>query len=232
MQIVRESQSGQSSQTIQIPLSYSSKSKWVQRIQEQPDLDGSKVFGVLPRMAFELGGLTYDNTRKLARMGTIGTESPAGSGIINRNFTPVPYNVSFSLYIMTNTQEDGLQIIEQILPSFAPELTLTISAGASGSGMTQNVPIILTNVLLEDDFDGSFETRRLVTWTLSFTAKVNLYGGTAQIGVINKVNVYINVASKLPASILPTNVGDLPVATYTAAGSGGVITSESWLEGF
>lgn len=102
-----------------------------------------------------------------------------------QTFTPVPYNLQVSLYVLTKSQEDNLQIIEQILPVFTPEYTVSINA-MPDLNLQNDLPIVLNSVSMQDDYEGDFQTRRFVTTTLSFTIKLNLYGGVGSAGVILK----------------------------------------------
>lgn len=228
IQIVRTGTGAASgvTQTVAVPLSYSNKEKWIQRVQQQPDVDSKAIYDTLPRLAFEMTSLSYDASRKLPRLGTV-------AGTPNSTFTPVPYNIGFDLFLISKTQEDGLQVIEQILPAFAPEYTVTISAGASGSGNTQEVPIVLNSVASQDTYEGSLNDRRLIVWTLQFTAKINLYGGGYLGHIIKTVEVYINDPAHVAGIPQDYTSGLLPKADYTATESvsGGPIT-ESWIEGF
>jgi hypothetical protein len=211
-------------QTVAVPLSYSNKEKWVQRVQEQPNADVESLYMTLPRLAFQITNLSYNQSLKIPRLNQMATNSVQGA-----YYTGVPYTVSFSLYVLSANQEDGLQIIEQILPAFAPEYPVTINGGPSGSTNTQQVPIVLTGVSSQDEFEGSLSSRRLVTWTLNFNANVMLYGPSRPIGIIKQVNVYINDPNH-PAGTMPTGE-NLPVADYAASQS--TPTSpiiESWIE--
>jgi hypothetical protein len=98
-------------------------------------------------------------------------------------FSPAPYNIDINLYILTKTQEDSMQILEQILPVFNPEYTLSINA-LPNLEIVQDVPVILNSIAAEDNYDGSFQERRFVTHTLSFTIKTNVYGPVTDNGVI------------------------------------------------
>lgn len=211
IKIQRQNNDGVIDQSIAVPLSYAPKEKWIVRIDSDPGLNNN-TYTTLPRMSFEITGYSYDATRKINKMNKITCEQ--ASGDIKRSmFTPVPYNVDFSLYILTKTQEDAMQIIEQILPSFTPEYTLSINA-VPAMNIVQDVPIILNSITVQDDYDGDFETRRFVTHTLNFTAKINLYGYVSDQGIIKDVTVNTSVGRKYNAQ------GDLP---------GDPIT-ESWLD--
>jgi hypothetical protein len=172
-------------------------------------------------MSFEIIGYNYDPSRKVNRMQQI--KCGDGSGSVSTMYTPVPYNIDVSLYILTKTQEDGLQIVEQILPTFTPEYSIAVRM-IPEMNIVQDIPIILNSVAVNDEYDGDFQTRRFVTHTLNFQMKVNLFGNINDGNIITTVNA---------------NVGDNedfsnPNRIYTASGqvSTGTINSESWLDDF
>lgn len=214
-----DSVTGITAQTIQVPLAYGCKEKWLVRI-EQDATQENYTYTSLPRMSFEILGYNYDAVRKTNRMSKI----TCGSGLNSMSTVNsyVPYNLDIALYILTKTQEDALQIIEQILPTFTPEYTLSINA-VPDMNIVQDIPIILNNISVQDDYDGDFQMRRFVTHTLTFTVKLNLFGGISPKGVITKVIADIN----------DVNTNQL-YSHYEAVGnpSTGAVTSESWLEHF
>jgi hypothetical protein len=175
-------------QTLQIPISYAPKEKWIVRIEQDPNLD-SHTYTTLPRMSFEITGMNYDSARKSNRMSyiTCGTETDT----IGKVYSPVPYNFDISLYILTKTQEDALQVVEQILPFFTPEYTLSLKP-IDGTDFIMDVPIIVNSVSVQDDYDGDFSQRRFVTYTLTFTLKANMYGPVTDGKVINHTFVDVN----------------------------------------
>jgi hypothetical protein len=101
---------------------------------------------------------------------------------------PVPYNIDISLYVISKTQEDCLQIVEQIFPYFTPDFTVSITV-VPEMNVQQDIPIILNSVNIQDDYDGDFQQRRFVTYTLNFTLKVNMFGPVSGSGIVNKVIV-------------------------------------------
>jgi len=183
-----DSVTGTTIQRIQVPLSYAPKEKWLVRLDQQPDLENNVTMISLPRMSFEINSYAYDSSRKLNRMQQIKNDSLVTTR--SKVYTPVPYNIDVSLYILTKTQEDGLQIIEQILPTFTPEYTLSINA-VPEMDIIIDVPIILTGVSVVDEYDGNFQDRRFVTHTLNFEMKLNLFGPIDQQGAITRVNTNI-----------------------------------------
>ena len=173
--IHRKDSSGNVVQSIKVPLAYSPKEKFITRLDQQADLDSREVAITLPRMGFEIAGIAYDPARKLQKLGKVKAVKSSSSSIMDYQYNPVPYNISFNLYSFTATAEGGLQIIEQILPYFQPDYTVTINTIPS-MNIKRDVPVILNNVNYEDSYDGAYTQRRAVTYTLGFTAKTYLYG--------------------------------------------------------
>lgn len=215
-----DSVTGTTIQRLQIPLAYAPKEKWLVRLEQDPDLQNN-TYTSLPRMSFEIIGYNYDPQRKLNRMQQIKCGDTTGS--VSTMYTPVPYNIDLSLYVLTKTQEDGLQIIEQILPTFTPEYTLTLNI-VPEMNVKQEVPIILNSVSVSDEYDGDFQTRRFVTHTLNFQMKVNLYGAVGGKEVID--TVYANMGQNEDFSN--------PNRIYTAEGdvTTASVNSESWQDNF
>jgi hypothetical protein len=211
---------GTVAQRLQIPLAYAPKEKYLVRIEQDPNLENNTYIS-LPRMSFEILGYSYDSSRKLNRMQQI--KCGDGTNTMDAIYTPVPYNIDVSLYILTKTQEDALQILEQILPTFTPEYTLTINA-VPDMNVKLDIPIVLNSVTSSDEYDGDFQTRRNVTHTLTFTIKTNLFGPLANKKVIDEVfaNVGQNENFSNPNRIY-TAEGDVTTAT---------VDTESWTSNF
>lgn len=188
IKIPRYDNDGVIQQTIAVPLSYAPKEKWIVRIEQDPNLD-NHTYTVLPRMSFEITGYAYDSVRKTNRMEKI--TCVQGDGTTRKeSFSPVPYNLDITLYVLTKNTEDGLAVIEQILPTFTPEYTLAANV-VSDLSVVQDIPIILNSVSVQDDYDGDFNIRRFVTHTLNFTVKMNLFGNVNTQNVINDVTANI-----------------------------------------
>jgi len=158
---------------IKVPLAYGPTQKFLARMQQEADLN-KPVSITLPRMSFEFLGLQYDASRKSTQTQTIINQTPDGANV-KRNYLPVPYNMRFELSIMTKLNDDMLQIIEQILPYFQPAYQLPINF-LGNLKEKRDVPINLDNISMEDDYEGNFDTRRALIYTLSFTAKTTLFG--------------------------------------------------------
>lgn len=167
-----------------VPLSYSPKQKFLARINQQPNVDKASVQVILPRMGFEMVAMDYDPNRKISPVQQ--TRSLSGSTTASTQYAPTPYNLTVLLYIYARNQDDGLQIIEQILPYFNPDYNLTLKA-IPELNIQNDLPILLNTIGFEDDYEGDFVTRRSVTWTLGFTVKLNFYGPITKTGVIKKV---------------------------------------------
>jgi len=215
-----DSVTGNIIQRLQIPLAYAPKEKWIVRLEQDPGLENN-VYTTLPRMSFEITGYTYDPSRKVNRMQQL--KCGDGSGSLSTMYSPVPYNIDITLYILTKTQEDGLQILEQILPTFTPEYTLVVNV-VPEMNVKVDVPIILNSVAVQDDYDGDFQTRRFVTHTLNFQMKTNLFGPVSGQSVIQQVNANVGLNETFTH---PSRVFDAQGNVVTSS-----VSTENWLDGF
>ena len=178
--------SGTSFSNLKVPLAYGPIQKFLARIQQQPDLN-REVALTLPRLSFEMTGMQYDPSRKT---GVTQTFLASQSGNVKKVYMPVPYNVTFELNIISKLNDDSLQIIEQILPYFQPSLNITINL-ISAIGEKKDVPIVMESITQNDQYEGGFDSRRLIIHTLRFTAKTYLFGPVAEStdGLIKRVDV-------------------------------------------
>ena len=178
--------SGTSFSNLKVPLAYGPIQKFLARIQQQPDLN-REVALTLPRLSFEMTGLQYDPSRKT---GVTQTFLATQSGNAKKVYMPVPYNVTFELNIISKLNDDSLQIIEQILPYFQPSLNITINL-ISAIGEKKDVPVVMESITQNDQYEGGFDSRRLIIHTLRFTAKTYLFGPVAEStdGLIKRVDV-------------------------------------------
>jgi len=200
--VPEQGNAGDTIQTVDVPIAYAPKEKWIVRVDSDPTLE-NQVYTTLPRLSFEIVNIGYDASRKVNRMNKLVCVKSDGER--DQMFSPVPYNIDISLYAISKTQEDCLQIVEQILPYFTPEFTLSLNV-VPEMNVVQDIPIILNSVSVQDDYDGDFQTRRFVTYTMTFTLKVNLFGPVSKNGIVNSVT----------ASILQTNQFDIETSTFTA----------------
>ena len=201
--IKRLDSSGTPLQNIKIPFSYSPKEKFIARLDQKTDLTGSdsSVAITLPRMAFDITGYSYDPSRKLnknQKITTITTNSDTSK--LNSQFMPVPYDVTFELNAFTANSDDGLQIIEQILPYFQPDYTVTMILDRT-MDTKRDIPFILESVDYEDSYQGTLTSLRRIIYSLKFTAKIYLYGPISTSAVIKKVSadLYTNTSDKAPS---------------------------------
>ena len=171
---------------MKVPLAYGPMQKFLARIQQQPDLNKETAIS-LPRLSFEMGAIQYDPTRKTGLAQTFLTKSGTNA---KKVYMPVPYNIGFELSIMSKLSDDALQILEQIIPYFQPSFNITINL-VDSIGEKKDVPVILESINYSDQYEGSFESRRTIIYTLSFTAKTYIFGPVADNpeGLIKKVDV-------------------------------------------
>jgi len=204
---------------IKVPLAYGPTQKFLARLEQSPNLD-KPIQVTLPRMSFEFVGLTYDASRKLTTTQTFITSISGYGTDIRKTYMPVPYNMQFELSIYTKLNDDMLQIIEQILPYFQPSYNLTVDL-VEQIGEKRDIPIVMENITMQDDYEGDFSTRRALIYTIRFTAKTYLFGPISSSSVskdiIKKVSVgYISGDStKTPTRELTYSIEPRALKNYT-----------------
>ena len=195
--IQREDSAGTETE-ITIPIHYSQKDKFRQRyiLTQDSNYDSAEVQVSAPRLAFDNTGITYDTERKLNTMQPLVWESDI-SGVRNKQYMRAPYDLDFSLYLFVGKAEDGYKVIEQIVPYFQPDLTVTVNDVVS-----YDMPIILNDFAVEDGWEGDMDSRRRIEWTFNFTLKSYFYGLQSDSKVITKTitNLYEDFDIDVPAS--------------------------------
>lgn len=187
--IKHQEEDGSDASLIKVPIAYGPIQKFLARLEQKPDLR-KRVALTLPRMSFEITSIQYDASRKVSTMQTFKAVKQDGGGGQVKLFMPVPYNIGIQLNIIAKYNDDMLQIIEQILPFFQPHFTLTVDL-ASSIGEKRDIPMILENIQMNDNYEGNYEERRNLIYTLNFSAKTYLFGPIADSteGLIKKVQV-------------------------------------------
>jgi hypothetical protein len=189
--IKRKDNDGDLLTEFKVPLAYGPTQKFLARLEQVPDLNKPVQFS-LPRMSFEFVGLQYDTSRKLTQTQSFIAKSASNPNIPRKAYLPVPYSMDFELSIMTLTNDDMLQIIEQILPYFQPGFQITINL-AGEIEEKRDIPIVLNNISMQDDYEGNYDTRRALIYTLRFTAKTYLFGPIQSAGVTNDIIKKVSV---------------------------------------
>jgi hypothetical protein len=207
--LVRYNKDNTEAQRFIVPVAYAAKELYVQRIEGDPNLD-KKVQMTLPRMSFEMTGLTYDATRK--QNTNIKQFSSTTNGVVSQ-YNPVPYNFDFNLYVYVRNIEDGTQIIEHILPYFTPDYTIKLNL-IPEMGIVKEVPIVLNSTNSEVSYEGPRDTDlRMIIWTLNFTVKGFIFGATSTAGLI-KTSI-TNILNKIgPNDVVQFNMGATGVGKY------------------
>jgi hypothetical protein len=180
---------GNVTSVIKVPFAYGPTQKFLARLEQSENLNKPLQI-TLPRMSFELVGISYDNSRKSTTTQTFITSSNSNNTEEKKSYLPVPYNLDFEVSVMTKLNDDMLQIIEQILPYFQPAYTITVDL-VNEIGEKRDVPVILNSISMSDDYEGDFSTRRALIYTLRFTAKTYLFGPISSVSsdIIKKVSV-------------------------------------------
>jgi hypothetical protein len=200
IKIKHKDNAGDDFSIITVPIAYGPVQKFLARIEQVPDLK-KRVAITLPRMSFEMTGISYDPSRKSSTMQTFKTLDKTNNEL-TKAFMPVPYNVNIRLSVMVKLNEDALQIVEQILPYFQPHFNLTVDL-ASSIGEKRDIPMILERITMDDQYEGDYTTRRILIYTLDFTAKTYLFGpvGNGNESLIKQVQVdYYSDTNRVNAS--------------------------------
>ena len=178
--------SGEVLEVQKVPLAYGPKQKFLVRLT---DATQRKVSITLPRIYFEMIGIEYDSSRKTSPIQKYKTIIDGNAEEVRVQYVPVPYNINFELGIIAKSQDDALQIVEQILPYFQPSFSITLNF-LPDMNEKRDVAIVLNGINGEDEWDDSFLERRYIAYTLSFTMKSYLYGPYSTSDIIRKAIIH------------------------------------------
>jgi hypothetical protein len=192
-----------------VPIVYATKELYVKRLEDDPDLS-KKVSTTLPRMSFEMSGLTYDASRK--QNTNFKQFAKTTSGVVSQ-YNPVPYNFDFNLYLYVRNIEDATQLIEHILPYFTPDYTIKLNL-IPEMGIVKEIPIILNSSTSDIVYEGDKESEtRMIIWTLNFTVKGFIFGKISESGLIKTsiTNIYNKIS---PEDTVVFNMANTGFGTY------------------
>tara|TARA_B100000579_G_scaffold108298_1_gene86241 strand:+ start:22 stop:819 length:798 start_codon:yes stop_codon:yes gene_type:complete len=178
---------GQVMEVEKVPLAYGPKQKFLYRLQGNA-ADGKKVAITMPRIYFEMTGIDYDASRKTPATQKYKTVINDEGNEVRTQYVPVPYNISFEVGILAKSQDDGLQILEQILPFFQPSFSMSLKF-IPDMDEVRDVAVVLNNVDFDDDWEDDFSTRRSITYSMQFTCKSYIYGPYTKADVIRKSRI-------------------------------------------
>ena len=224
LEIQHKDSSDNTTSIVRVPLAYGPTQKFLARLEQSPDLSKGTAM-TLPRMSFEFIGLTYDQSRKVTTTQQFTVKDPNNDTGVKKAYMPVPYNMQFELSIMSKLNDDALQIVEQILPYFQPQYNLTVNLVGPISEK-RDIPVVLENITMQDDYEGDFSTRRVLLYTLRFTAKTYLFGpvSSATSDIIKRSSIsYYSGDSKSTVRDLTYSVKPRAIKDYT----GDVVTNLS-----
>ena len=167
----KENKDGSVYSRMKVPLAYGPRQKFLARLEQQADLN-QKVAITVPRLSFEMTGISYDSARKLAP--TTLTLKANTANAVKKQFTPVPYNVDFELNVISKTNDEALEILEQIVPIFQPSYQMTIKLVDEMQDF-RDIPIILNSINYSDDYEGTFDDKKITLITMNFTCKAYIF---------------------------------------------------------
>lgn len=185
-------------QSIMVPIAYGPKQKWLVRIRQNPELK-AQVALQLPRLGFEITGMNYDGARRLTGTTKNVALRASDKNKLDRQYVPVPWDISFALYAYVKNSDDGAQIVEQIVPFFGPEWTNTVNVVPS-MGIKMDVPTILQGLTVDDVYEGDYDSRQTLVYTFNFTMKGWFFGPVRAQGVIKRAQTDLHVVEPVANS--------------------------------
>lgn len=186
----RTNREGEVIETIGVPLTYAAQDKFVTRLQQDANLD-KHVAIQLPRMSFNMIDMQYDASRMTPATNRLTNVRTPDA--VNTIHSLVPYDFTFQLSIYTKTNEDGVRIVEQILPFFVPQFAPSVQL-LDDPDVVQDIPIIFGGVQIQDVFDGNFEDRRILIHTMTFVMKGYMIGPKIEKKLILSANTHYRIA--------------------------------------
>jgi hypothetical protein len=194
---------GANTELLTIPLQYGPKDKMIARIEEDAAIDRPAA-DILPMISYEMTDFTYDKGRKLNTINKNIASSSNGS-FFNYQYTPVPYDIDFKVYVYVKNTEDGTKIMEQILPYFTPDWTLAVNL-IPQLNTVMNIPVVIKNISCTDTYSGDFKKRRAIIWSIDLTVKGYFYGPIKQAYTIQFVDMPIIIgdptSNNIPSSVV------------------------------
>lgn len=209
IQVVRYNEDGTENHRVTVPIMYAPKEKYVQRLKEDANLEKKPAI-ILPRMGYEMSGFQYDSERKKNKLHRVYMRNANGtpSGV----FTPVPYDIEFTLYLTAKTQEEMFMMIEQIIPGFTPDFVFTIKAKTEPE-LSYDVPLVLLDFMVDDSYEGEFEDRRQINASMTFLMKAVFFGPMKTVGQIKRVETTIhNDIMDLSQIVVEAYIEGVPLA--------------------
>lgn len=192
-----------------VPITYAQKEKMLARVQQANTADRASASLTLPVMSFEITKIAYDGDRKLKTTGRSVFANSTTSASLQYQYNPVPYNIGFELNIWVKNAEDGTKIVEQILPYFTPDFTVTVIM-IPQLNVKAEIPIIMDSISQDDQFTGDFKEHQAIIWTLDFTLKGNFYGPIKNGPII----LFANTNYKIPSGDINSAVGNTPTSAW------------------
>lgn len=212
LHVMRRDNNNNLIQKIKVPLAYAPQEKVLARLNQDPSLD-RQVAITLPRLSFEMSGLNYAPDRKLSTLNQLAKVDSFSKAKVAKSYMPVPYDFNFQLHFYVKYAEDATQILEQIVPFFTPEWTSTVNL-IPDLGLKVDIPVVLQGTSIQDLYEGDFEQRRALIYTLDFVLKGYVFGPVHKAGIIKTVKSKI-ISQDENAVFTQNNHLSVQTSTYT-----------------
>lgn len=205
--VQRYKSDGSPDKVIKVPINFAPNMPYLVREEDNPDLQ-RPINQTLPTISYDLKSIEKDDSRQLSPLNVYQAPLIDSNGVATGDTTsfmqPMPYDFTYEVYVKTNRQSDGFQILEQIVPLFRNHINITANL-VDGINYPLDVNVWLdAPIVREDNYDGSMNKLRAIIWT--FTLKVNgwIFGpvdtgpGAGNKKVIKKVIVDLHASMAEP----------------------------------
>lgn len=173
-----------------VPISYQAKEHYALWLEQEMRLPQGniEINTKLPRMSFELIGLIRDEEKKSNPNLPVYSSTISANGKTLRSRSPIPYSFDYSLSIWCKQMDDSIQILDQIIPMFVPELSIKVRESRK-LNIYNDVRIVLQSINKNDNYQSGFDENRMIVWDLSFQVSADYMPQTEESTVVQTVVV-------------------------------------------
>jgi hypothetical protein len=195
MKVYKYTSAGTSAEVYDVPITFGPVEKeHLQRIEDheyissafdvsgytQVESYGQRYWISTPRIALVMNGIAYNAERAYGvnewrEWFSETLVDGVNPDIVLKDYAPTPYDINFTLYIMTDSMDYFAQIMENILPYFNPALYLRVKE-FSFLNIERDLKVIMNGVT--PDFispEISDDDRRYINGTLDLTVEAWMY---------------------------------------------------------
>lgn len=170
-------------QKFKVPIEFGPREKYLAMTNAKPT-DEKKRAIQLPRMSYEMTGMSFDATRKIERRMNLNDGE-------RTTLRGAPWNINFRLSIMSKNMFDATKIVEQVLFMFQPDYVVDVKL-LKGFDHMDRISTDYVSIGHQDEYEGEFERVRRTIWEIDFVMKAWLYGPIGEGKQIKKIDVSLH----------------------------------------